>query len=80
MIDETYLKIFHRRGRVLDTSAYKGRRAEVHEARVAAPHGGKRTKGDGPAKEYWLHPEVQDCENELVRETREAFAASQAKE
>ena len=80
VIDETYLKIFHRRGRVLDTSAYKGRRAEVHEARVAAQHGGQRTKGSGTEKEYWMHAEVQDCENELVRETREAFAASQVNE
>ena len=77
VIDETYLKIFNRRGRVLDTSAYKGRRAEVHEERVAAPHGGIRVKGTGRSKYYWLHSQVEDCENELVREVREAYCLNQ---
>ena len=50
----------------------------MHEERVAAPHGGIRMKGSGRNKHYWLHSEVEDCENELVRDVREAYGASQA--
>ena len=77
VIDETYLAIFLRRGRVLDTSAYKGRRADVHEERVAKPWGGGRKRGSGVQKLHWLHYEVEQCERELVKATREAFALSQ---
>jgi len=77
VIDETYLAVFNRRGRVLDTSAYKGRRAQLHEERVAAPWGGARVKGAGRRREHWVHPDVQHCERELVNTVCDAWERSQ---
>ena len=77
VINQTYLAVFNRRGRVLDTSAYKGRRAQLHEERVAAPWGGARAKGAGRRREHWVHPDVQHCERELVDTVQDAWERSQ---
>ena len=51
VVNSTYLDIFNRRGRVLDTAAYTGRRKQEHTDRVAKPWGGVRVKGQGPTRE-----------------------------
>ena len=76
VVKKTYLEIFHRRGRVLNTAAYTGRRAVEQEERYAAPHGGSRTKGTGPVRKYWVHPEVKEYEANIMVEVRRSFEAS----
>ena len=76
VVKKTYLEIFHRRGRVLNTAAYTGRRAVEQEERYAAPHGGSRTKGTGPEREYWVHHEVKEYEANIIVEVRRSFEAS----
>ena len=73
IVNKTYLQIVARRGRVLDTAAYLGRRAELHEDRVAAPWGGPRTKGEGPVRTYWIHSNVNSYEGQLMEKSRTAF-------
>ena len=51
VVNSTYLDIFNRRGRVLDTAAYTGRRKQEHTDRVAKPWGGVRVRGQGPKRE-----------------------------
>ena len=76
VVYKTYLEIFHRRGRVLNTAAYLGRRAQLHNERVAAPWGGKRIKGDGPVRTYWVHPDIKDYEEELMEGSRSQYLIS----
>ena len=76
VVNKTYLEIFYRRGRVLNTAAYTGRRAVEQGERYAAPHGGIRTKGTGPVRKYWVHPEVKQYEANIMVECRRNFLLS----
>ena len=77
VVNETYMKIFERRGRVLNTASYVGRRALVHEDRVAGPWGGKRSKGTGRKKAFWVHPDILCYESEILSTSREQYYKSQ---
>ena len=74
VIQKTYLEIFHRRGRVLDTAQYTGRRAVEQRDRVAAPWGGKRVKGEGPQRTFWVHDDIKRYEVVLMQKCREQFS------
>ena len=76
VVNETYLEIFYRRGRVLDTAAYTGRRAVEQEERYAVQHGGTRTKGAGLVRKYWVHLKVKEYEANITVECRRNFAVS----
>ena len=73
VVNETYLKIFERRGRVLDTAQYTGRRAVEQEERYAQQWGGSRVKGTGPVREYWIHGAVKQYEVSIVDACRQGF-------
>ena len=77
VVNETYIKIFERRGRVLNTASYVGRRALVHRERVAGPWGGKRSKGTGRKKAFWVHPDILCYENEILSSARSQWYKSQ---
>ena len=66
IVNRTYLDIFARRGHVLDTAAYTGRIAVQQAERFAAPWGGRRTKGEGSKKTFWVHPVVKKYEDAMV--------------
>ena len=74
VVNKTYLEIFYRRGRVLNTAAYTGRQAVEQEERYAAQHGGTRTKGAGPVRKYWVHPQVKEYEANIMVECHRNFA------
>jgi len=74
VVNKTYLKIFERRGRVLDTAAYTGRRAVEQQERYAEQWGGKRIKGEGPVRKYWVHPSVKEYEATMMEACRRGFA------
>ena len=76
VVNKTYLEIFYRRGRVLNTAAYTGRRAVEQKERYAAQHGGTRYKGAGPVRKYWVHPQVKEYEANIMVECRRNFAVS----
>ena len=73
VVNKTYLKIFERRGRVLDTAQYTGRRAVEQEERFTQPWGGSRQKGTGPVREYWIHDAVKQYEVSIVDACRQGF-------
>ena len=72
-MNQTYLKVFERRGRVLDTAQYTGRRAVEQEERYAQPWGGMRVKGTGPVREYWIHAMVKVYEVSMIHGCRRGF-------
>jgi len=74
VVNKTYLKIFERRGRVLDTAAYTGRRAVEQQERFAEQWGGKRIKGEGPVRKYWVHPSVKQYEATMMEACRRGHA------
>ena len=77
VVYKTYLEIFTRRGRVLNTAAYLGWRAQLHNERVAAPWGGKRIKGEGPVRTYWVHHNIKQYEEALMEGSRLQYHISQ---
>ena len=73
VVNKTYLAIFERRGRVLDTAQYTGRRAKEQEERYAEQWGGVRVKGTGPVREYWIHDQVKVYETSMIDACRRGF-------
>ena len=80
VVNETYLKIFKRRGRVLDTAQYTGRRAVEQEERYAEQWGGLRVKGTGPVREYWIHDMVKVYEVSMIDACRRGFQSNNGNE
>ena len=76
VVNKTYLDIFYWRDMVINTAAYTGRRAVEQRERHTAQHGGNRTKGTGPVRKYWVHPEVKQYEANIMVECRRNFTLS----
>ena len=73
VVNETYLNIFRRRGRVLDTAQYTSRRAKLQQDHFADQWGGNRVKGAGPVRNYWVHEAVKQYEFGMIDACRRSF-------
>ena len=81
VINETYLRIFNNRGRALDDTEYKGRRAALINANApngrVERRGGKRVKGSGERKDIWVHPTTEMHFNVMVDDVQENYVPSE---